>query len=226
MDEVVENGVKYYPMMLIFPDKRRIYYFRSVEEKQKWVTAIQNATGQSNVHDFYVMGQSLGNGRYAQVLRASHKISGMDCAIKVIHKKHLSFTDIVLVRREIDVMKMCNHPNIIRLYDIFENHEFIYIVMELLKGGNFYNYLNDRNFTISERRAKQIAHDLATSIYFLHNFGIAHRDLKPENIMMTDTSDEATIKLVDFGLARPFAPAESCADPLGTLCYVAPEILT
>jgi serine/threonine protein kinase len=62
-------------------------------------------------------------------------------------------------------------------------------------------------------------------VYYLHSFGIAHRDLKPENILMVDDGDEADVKLVDFGLSKTFGPGETCKEPFGTLCYVAPEIL-
>lgn len=69
---------------------------------------------------------------------------------------------------------------------MFENQDYIYIVMEILRGGDFFNYLFDRNFAIDENRARSLAHQIATSIYYLHSFGIAHRDLKPENILMVD----------------------------------------
>ena len=97
--------------------------------------------------------------------------------------------------------------------------------MEYLKGGDFFSYLEKRRFRIDEDRARNIAHSLATSLYYLHNFGIAHRDLKPENILMVDDSDDAEVKLVDFGLSKTFGPNETCKEPFGTLCYVAPEIL-
>lgn len=97
--------------------------------------------------------------------------------------------------------------------------------MELLKGGDFFYYLHERNFVISENRARELAHQIATAIYYLHSFGIAHRDLKPENILMVDKSENANIKMVDFGLSKTFGPGETCKEPYGTLCYVAPEIL-
>lgn len=97
--------------------------------------------------------------------------------------------------------------------------------MEYLKGGDFFNYLETKNFKIPEERAKKIAHQIATSIFYLHSFGIAHRDLKPENILMVDTSFDSLVKLVDFGLSKTFGPGEECKEPFGTLCYVSPEIL-
>lgn len=141
-------------------------------------------------------------------------------------KKELSLKDIELLKREIEVLKVCQHPNIIRFYDVFENSDYIYIVMEYLQGGDFFNYLETRNFKITEERAKNIAHQIATAIFYLHSFGIAHRDLKPENILMVDNSNDSQVKLVDFGLSKTFGPGETCTEPFGTLCYVAPEILS
>jgi len=97
--------------------------------------------------------------------------------------------------------------------------------MEYLKGGDFFNYLESRKFKISEDRARKIGHQIATALYYLHSFGIAHRDIKPENILMVDDGDNADVKLVDFGLSKTFCPGETCKEPFGTLCYVAPEIL-
>merc|ERR1712086_152515 len=97
--------------------------------------------------------------------------------------------------------------------------------MEYLKGGDFFNYLESKNFKISEDRARTIAHQIATAIYYLHSFGIAHRDLKPENILMMEGAFDSPINLVDFGLSKTFGPGETSSEPFGTLCYVAPEIL-
>ena len=74
------------------------------------------------------------------------------------HDVYLSLKDMELLKREIEVLKVCQHPNIIRFYDVFENSDFIYIVMEYLKGGDFFNYLESKNFKISEQRARSIAH--------------------------------------------------------------------
>ena len=85
--------------------------------------------------------------------------------------------------------------------------------MEALSGGDFFSFLHKRKFIIPEDKARGIAHQLATSIFYLHSFGIAHRDLKPENILMVDESDNAEVKLVDFGLSRTFGPGETCREP-------------
>lgn len=99
------------------------------------------------------------------------------------------------------------------------------MVMELLKGGDLFSWLEMRGFKIKEDLARVVCHKLATAMFYLHSFGIAHRDLKPENILMTGTDDKADLKIVDFGLSKIIGPSESSKDPFGTLSYVAPEVL-
>ena len=107
--------------------------------------------------------------------------------------------DLELLKREIEVLKVCQHPNIIKFFDVFENQDSIYIVMEVLNGGDFFSFLHKRKFIISEDLARSIAHQLATAIYYLHSFGIAHRDLKPENILI---NEHMAAKVADFGISR------------------------
>ena len=78
---------------------------------------------------------------------------------------------------------------------------------------------------MTEDRSKQLSHQIATALYYLHSYGVAHRDLKPENILMEDDSDTANLKIVDFGLSKIIGPNETSLDPFGTLSYVAPEVL-
>jgi serine/threonine protein kinase len=97
--------------------------------------------------------------------------------------------------------------------------------MEFCAGGDFFTYLEKRGFRLPEPKAALFVHKLATAVFYLHSYGIAHRDLKPENILMTDTTDEADMRLLDFGLSKIIGPEEFCKEPYGTLSYVAPEIL-
>ena len=89
--------------------------------------------------------------------------------------------------------------------------------MEFCSGGDLFSYIEKRGFKLPEPRAAQLIHKLATSIFFLHSYGIAHRDLKPENILMTDNNDDADIRLLDFGLSKIIGPNETCTEPFGTL---------
>jgi serine/threonine protein kinase len=129
------------------------------------------------------------------------------------------------IKSEIDILKIAKHPNIIKLYDVFENEKYIYIIMEYCPGGDLFSYIEKRNFKLKEERAAEIIHKLSTAVYFLHQYGIVHRDLKPENILMMDQTDNADIRLIDFGLGKMLGPGEKCDDPFGTFSYVAPEVL-
>jgi calcium/calmodulin-dependent protein kinase I len=122
-------------------------------------------------------------------------------------------------------MKICQHPNIIQLLDLFENADYIFIIMELLKGGDMFNYLEKKKFHVAEERAASMIYSIAVALNYLHSYGIAHRDLKPENIMLISENPDSDIKLMDFGLSKIIAPDEKSTEPFGTLSYVAPEVL-
>ena len=95
----------------------------------------------------------MGEGKYGVVNQARHKQTGQEVAVKIVKKKDLSLNDLELLKREIEVLKVCQHPTIYKMYDVFENEVKIFIVAELLKGGDLFNYLSDRSFTITESRA-------------------------------------------------------------------------
>lgn len=101
--------------------------------------------------------------------------------------------------------------------DVFENPEYIYIVLEHMAGGDLFAYLERRDFKITEDKARSIAHQIASALYYLHSYGIVHRDLKLENILMVDMNNDSELKLVDFGLSKILGPNETSTDPFGTL---------
>ena len=107
LEEFTDNGIVLYPFMLIFPNKRRIYYLSSRDEKEKWISAIKRSTGYASLHDYYELGDSLGKGKYGLVKAAIHKKTRQECAVKIIKKKELSLKDLELLKREIEVLKVC-----------------------------------------------------------------------------------------------------------------------
>ena len=146
-------------------------------------------------------------------------------AVKIMAKESMKVVEAQQTRREIEVMKMSKHPNIVRLVDVFEDSEHFYLILEYLPGGDLFDYLKTRSFKLSEARARSLIYQLTLALAFLHSFGIVHRDIKLENVMMSDTSDMAVPKLADFGLARMVGPKEWSDEPFGTLGYAAPEVL-
>ena len=214
-----------YCFSIIFPTKKRKYYVSDDKEYIKWVESIRKVVHYSNLNDLYEIKEPLGRGKFGLVKLGVHKESGREVAIKIINKKLLSSLDVQQVKSEIDILKIAKHPNIIKLYDVFENEQYIYIIMEYCAGGDLFSYIEKRGFKLKEEFAAEIIHKLCTAVFFLHQYGIVHRDLKPENILMTNNSETADVRLVDFGLGKIIGPGETCNEPFGTFSYVAPEIL-
>ncbi len=208
-----------------YPKKVRYYYVEAEDEMKKWVYAIKKATGYADLTDIYEVKEKLGNGKFGLVRLGIHKSTGKKTAIKIMSKKDMNNQDLELLKTEIEILKISQHPHIIRLIDVFENVDFVYVIMEYCSGGDLFSYIETRGFRLAEQQACQIIHKLCTSIYYIHSYGIAHRDLKPENILMTDNTDNADIRLLDFGLSKIIGPTQTCNEPYGTLSYVAPEVL-
>lgn len=146
-------------------------------------------------------------------------------AIKTIDKSKLKGDEVEMVKTVIEIMKFCKHENIVRLIDYFEDLENIYIVLEYLSGGNLNFFLSRQQTLLTEFRIKDIIEQMAKATFYLHNFGIIYRDLKPENTMMSDISENAFIKIVDFGLSKILGINEKSNEAYGTLSYSAPEII-
>lgn len=114
--------------------------------------------------------------------------------------------DLFQQKQEVEILKICQHENVIQMKDFYEDNDFIYIVMDYIKGRDLFDYLKYKNTRMTEERAKEIAYGILNGVKYLHSFGVLHRDLKLENIMMSDKTDAATPLLVDFGLATIIGP--------------------
>lgn len=221
----LEQGA-YYAFKIIFPvNKTRVYYCSSKEERNQWVEMIKQVTGFRNIYDHYQLKQDLGKGKFGEVKLGINLKTQQKVAVKTIKKKNVPVNELELQRREIDALRACDHPNVVKLIDTFENSEYFFIVLEYLNGGDLFEYLNKKEFKITEDRARCITHQVLNALYYLKSMGIAHRDIKLENIIMTNSDDDSDIKLIDLGLSRIIGPGETTTDPYGTLAYVAPEVL-
>ena len=216
----------YYSFSVVYPAKTRVYYCDDENQYKNWIEKLRKATGYTNLLELYEVRQKLGNGKFGLVKLGINKQTKEKVAIKIMNKKKMDTSDIELVRTEIEILKICQHPNIIRLYDIFENVDYIYIIMEYCEGGDLFSYLEKRRFRINEERAAIIMKKMCDAVfYFQSYFGVIHRDLKPENVLMTSEGDDGDIRILDFGLSKISSPNEKCIEPYGTLTYCAPEII-
>ncbi len=146
-------------------------------------------------------------------------------AIKRINKKKLTENDLDLLKTEIDILRICQHPNIIKLYKIIETPTNLDLIMEYCQGGNLYYYLQKRALDLEEKEVAKYIHKISTAVYTMHNLGIIHRDLKLSNIVMTDSTSFADIRILDFGLSKILGPGEKCNESYGTPGYAAPEVI-
>ena len=222
-----DDKMQLWPIKLILPpNKSRVLYFATHTEQQKWVSAIKQCICYSDILEYYKLdGGVLGKGQFGQVKLATHHSTGYKTAVKIVKKREMKPIEQYQQRKEIEVLKMCQHPNIVKMLDLFENLEQYYLVLEYMEGKDMFDYLRIRNFKISEDRAKDIMYQLILAVQYLHSYGIVHRDLKLENIMMSDNTEMSIPKLADFGLAKIIGPSEKSDEPFGTLGYVAPEVL-
>ena len=175
--------------------------------------------------DFYELGDVLGEGGYACVFRAVHKRTNDIYAVKDINTTVLSENSKGSLKDEIAAMKLLRGgPHIIRLFDVFEEPEHTFMVMEECKGGDLLTRITEKE-VYTEREARKTCKILFEAMDYIHKKKIAHRDIKPENILMVMPDDDASIKLADFGFAKR-VPRPNCLRTLcGTAQYVAPEVL-
>ena len=220
------NGKYYYCFLLIFRKKEKEFFFDKEEEYLSWLKLLKKILHCEDINDLYDVQNKIGEGRFALVYKGVHKPSKRTVAIKILEKKNLNIQEINMIHNEIEILKICQHPNILKLYDIIENHEKIYIITEKIEGPDLFTYLENKNFDIDEIESNKIIKRLASALLYLNIFCIVHRDIKPENIILTTNEPNYDIKLIDFGLGIILGPQETSIQPFGTVSYVAPEVLS
>uniref|UniRef100_A0A673KWC7 non-specific serine/threonine protein kinase n=1 Tax=Sinocyclocheilus rhinocerous TaxID=307959 RepID=A0A673KWC7_9TELE len=169
---------------------------------------------------FYEINRTLGKGNFAVVKLARHKVTKTQVAIKIIDKTRLNSANLEKIYREVQIMKLLNHPHIIKLYQVMETKDMLYIVTEYAKNGEMFDYLTS-NGRMSENEARKKFWQILTAVDYCHRHHIVHRDLKTENLLLDANMN---IKLADFGFGNFY----NAGEPLSTWCgsppYAAPEV--
>ena len=176
----------------------------------------------------YEIIKTMGEGTFGKVKLAIHIPTNEKVAIKILEKSKIEDNDdLICINREISFLKNLNHINIISLYEIIENSEYYYIIMEYAENDLF-SYIVQNNF-LSEEIASLFYFQIINAIEHIHKYKIVHRDLKPENILLT--KNNLIIKIIDFGLANSYKKKEKNNDEIllktacGSPCYAAPEMV-
>ncbi|XP_033375522.1 ribosomal protein S6 kinase alpha-1 [Parus major] len=171
--------------------------------------------------DGYVVKEAIGVGSYSVCKRCIHKATNMEYAVKVIDKSKRDPSE------EIEILlRYGQHPNIITLKDVYDDGKYVYLVTELMRGGELLDKILRQKF-FSEREASSVLHMICKTVEYLHSQGVVHRDLKPSNILYVDKSgNPESIRICDFGFAKQLRAENGLLmTPCYTANFVAPEVL-
>ncbi|XP_038602440.1 death-associated protein kinase 2 isoform X1 [Tachyglossus aculeatus] len=184
---------------------------------------------QQKVEDVYEIGEELGSGQFAIVKKCRERSSGAEFAAKFIKKRQSRASRRGVrreeIEREVSILQQVLHPNVIKLHDVYENRTDVVLILELVSGGELFDFLAQKE-SLSEEEATRFIKQILDGVNYLHTKKIAHFDLKPENIMLLDKNIPIPhIKLIDFGLAHEIEDGVEFKNIFGTPEFVAPEIV-
>ena len=177
----------------------------------------------SKLIEEYIIKETIGKGTFSTVKLGEHIKTKKKVAIKILDKEKLKTKeDSTRIQREIKILSIMDHPNIIKTYKITETAKNYYIIMEYCEGGELFDYIVEKE-RLDESEASIFFYQLINSLEYIHSKGIAHRDLKPENLLLTKNKK---IKIIDFGLSNYFGGDTSpLQTPCGSPSYASPEII-
>nr|XP_029118485.1 SNF1-related protein kinase catalytic subunit alpha KIN10 isoform X1 [Elaeis guineensis] len=171
----------------------------------------------------YRFGRRLGVGSFAYVKQAEHLLTGQQVAIKILNRSQIKSMQMEeRVRREIKILRLLNHPHIIRLYEVIETQTDIYFVMEYVSSGELFDYLVEKG-KLEEDEARRFFQQIISGVGYYHRNMIAHRDLKPENLLL---DSKRSVKIADFGLSNVMRDGHLLKTCCGSPNYAAPEVLS
>lgn len=187
-------------------------------------TAKARAETKRNVIQEYELGRNLGEGAYGAVKKAKRKCDGGQFAVKIITKSKLDELDLEHLYDEVHVLRRLRHTNCCELIDIFDSEDKLYLVLELLGGGDLYQVIQEHGqHRFSEEEAAKVAVSVSRALMYMHSLNIVHRDLKPANLVYSSKGPDKVLKVTDFGLSSE--KSNGMQTICGTDTHMAPEIL-
>ncbi|XP_078675693.1 MAP/microtubule affinity-regulating kinase 3-like isoform X28 [Branchiostoma floridae x Branchiostoma belcheri] len=168
----------------------------------------------------YRLLKTIGKGNFAKVKLARHVPTGKEVAIKIIDKTQLNPSSLQKLFREVRIMKMLNHPNIVKLFEVIETEKTLYLVMEYASGGEVFDYLVAHG-RMKEKEARAKFRQIVSAVQYCHQKRVVHRDLKAENLLL---DSDMNIKIADFGFSNEFTPGNKLDTFCGSPPYAAPEL--
>uniref|UniRef100_A0A8P4GHU5 MAP/microtubule affinity-regulating kinase 3 n=1 Tax=Dicentrarchus labrax TaxID=13489 RepID=A0A8P4GHU5_DICLA len=183
-------------------------------------SSVTSATDEQPHVGNYRLLKTIGKGNFAKVKLARHTLTGREVAIKIIDKTQLNPTSLQKLFREVSVMKILNHPNIVKLFEVIETEKTLYLVMEYASGGEVFDYLVAHG-RMKEKEARAKFRQIVSAVEYCHQKRIVHRDLKAENLLL---DADMNIKIADFGFSNEFTLGNKLDTFCGSPPYAAPEL--
>ncbi|XP_051535163.1 serine/threonine-protein kinase MARK2-like isoform X7 [Myxocyprinus asiaticus] len=168
----------------------------------------------------YRLLKTIGKGNFAKVKLARHVLTGKEVAVKIIDKTQLNSSSLQKLFREVRIMKLLNHPNIVKLFEVIETEKTLYLVMEYASGGEVFDYLVAHG-RMKEKEARAKFRQIVSAVQYCHQKCIVHRDLKAENLLL---DADMNIKIADFGFSNEFTVGNKLDTFCGSPPYAAPEL--
>ncbi|KAG9390590.1 Protein kinase domain [Carpediemonas membranifera] len=182
----------------------------------------QNTSTKVKVVSEYKIGKQLGSGSFGTVHLGVHMRTGHSVGVKILSRAKIRELNMgEKIQREINILKLFNHPHIVRLYEVLETERHIYLVQEYVSGGELFDFIVSQ--TITEDMARHFFQQLISAVAYCHSHQVVHRDLKPENLLL---SSHKNIKLADFGLSNIMADGDFLSTSCGSPNYAAPEVVS
>ncbi|XP_061406053.1 MAP/microtubule affinity-regulating kinase 3-like isoform X5 [Lethenteron reissneri] len=180
----------------------------------------QPPSGQTQRVGNYRLLKTIGKGNFAKVKLAKHTLTGQEVAVKIIDKTQLNTSSLQKLFREVRIMKVLNHPNIVKLFEVIEMEKTLYLVMEYSSGGEVFDYLVAHG-RMKEKEARAKFRQIVSAVQYCHQKHIVHRDLKAENLLL---DADMNIKIADFGFSNEFTLGSKLDTFCGSPPYAAPEL--
>ncbi|KAJ0001761.1 hypothetical protein NQD34_001557 [Periophthalmus magnuspinnatus] len=169
----------------------------------------------------YRLEKTLGKGQTGLVKLGVHCVTNQKVAIKIVNREKLSESVLMKVEREIAILKLIEHPHVLKLYDVYENKKYLYLVLEHVSGGELFDYLVKKG-RLTPKEARKFFRQIISALDFCHSHSICHRDLKPENLLLDEKNN---IRIADFGMASLQVGDSLLETSCGSPHYACPEVI-
>ncbi|XP_014855208.1 PREDICTED: serine/threonine-protein kinase BRSK2-like isoform X3 [Poecilia mexicana] len=180
-----------------------------------------NSVHYANYVGPYRLEKTLGKGQTGLVKLGLHCVTGQKVAIKIVNREKLSESVLMKVEREIAILKLIEHPHVLKLHDVYENKKYLYLVLEHVSGGELFDYLVKKG-RLTPKEARKFFRQIISALDFCHSHSICHRDLKPENLLLDEKNN---IRIADFGMASLQVGDSLLETSCGSPHYACPEVI-